>query len=116
MSQNVRPDAFKTVMTASQMLDLPMFIKARKEKFEIRKKGQETQHCEQKNLKRLNSMRKDKPQRKLVIVQNKTSRQHTAGDLVSPSNGSRTSKAIATTSLQMGSLLKNDFMNTYVVD
>ena len=51
-----------------------MFIKARKEKYEIRKRGQEPFHDEQKDLNRLNSMRKDKPQRKLVIVKNKGSR------------------------------------------
>lgn len=63
---------FKTVMPKTDELDLPMFIKARREKYIAALLGKEVAVLQIKAQKRFQSQSKDKPQRKLVILESKS--------------------------------------------
>jgi len=58
-------------MPKTDELNLPMFIKARREKYTAALLGKEVAVLQIKAQKRLQSQAKDKPQRKLVILESK---------------------------------------------
>jgi hypothetical protein len=63
---------FKTVMPKTDELDLPMFIKARREKYAIALLGKEVAYNQRKAQIKYENQAKDKPQRKLVIIETKS--------------------------------------------
>jgi len=48
-----RQDVFKTVPTSTEILDLPKFIKARKEKYDLRLRGNEINQRSKKDLNKI---------------------------------------------------------------
>ena len=59
-------------MPKTDELDLPMFIKARREKYAIALLGKEVAYNQRKAQIKYENQAKDKPQRKLVIIETKS--------------------------------------------